>query len=79
MMRMIRTQISLTEEQMDGLRLLAREQNRSIAAVLRDAVDIVLKSDSVRDRALLAIGAHESGHEDVSVRHDAHLEDAFRQ
>jgi hypothetical protein len=41
----IRTQISLTEEQMRRLRREARRRNVSLAAVIRDAVDRVVPDE----------------------------------
>ncbi len=48
---MIRTQISLTEDQMRRLRAEARRRHVSIAALLRDAVDQVVPDEDA-DRAL---------------------------
>ena len=45
---MIRTQVSLTEDQMRRLRREARRRHVSLAAVIRDAVDRVVPDD---DRA----------------------------
>ena len=76
---MIRTQVSLTEEQMVGLRELAHARGEPIARSC-DAVDAVLAHAplSHRDRARAAAHRHRSGDpSDVSVRHDELLEDAF--
>jgi predicted DNA-binding protein len=48
MSTVIRTQISLTEEQMDRLRRVARRRHTSIAAIIRDAVDATVTEDSDR-------------------------------
>ena len=77
---LIRTQVSLTEEQMVGLRELALARGEPIAQVVRDAVDAVLARAplSQRDRARAAAHRHRSGDpSDVSVRHDELLDDAF--
>ena len=77
---MIRTQISMTEEQAEGLRRLAAVRSRSQAALLRDALDALLEDDrrSRRmERARGAFGAFRSGHHDTSERHDAALDEAF--
>lgn len=78
---MIRTQISLTPEQMAGLKRLASERKTSMAAILRDAVDHLLAAapsyDSRIDAAAAVVGAFDSGRTDISERHDDHLADAF--
>lgn len=72
---MVRTQISLTSEQLDGLRSLAADQGISMAAVIRAAVDRALSEPPADawDLALAAAGSGRSGRRDVSVDHDAYL------
>jgi hypothetical protein len=72
---MIRTQISLTEDQMRRLRAEARRRRVPIAAVVRDAVDRTLPVDpgdreALIQRALAAVGGFHSGTGDLSERHD---------
>jgi hypothetical protein len=77
---MIRTQISLTEQQMRDLRQLARRRGVSIAAAVRDAVDLELNrrgQDEARRRAAAAVGGFRSGLPDVGVRHDDYLAEDF--
>jgi hypothetical protein len=79
---MIRTQISMTEEQAAALRRLAAVRKRSQAAVLRDALDSLVDDDerSQRvERARSVIGKYRSGHSTTSVQHDAVLDEAFSQ
>jgi hypothetical protein len=71
----IRTQISLTEDQMRRLRAEARRRRVPLAEVVRDAVDRLVPSDpsdhDVRfQRALAAVGSCGSGTGDVATRHD---------
>ena len=71
----IRTQISLTEDQMRRLRAEARRRRVPIAAVVRDAVDRMVPLDpddrAARfQRALAAVGRLHSGTGDLSARHD---------
>jgi hypothetical protein len=78
---MIRTQISMTEEQADALRRLAALRRVSQAALLRDALDELLGNE-VRlrriERARAACGAFRSDLGPVSgADHDALLDDAF--
>lgn len=78
---MIRTQISMTEEQADALRRLAVARGISQAAVMRDLLDEVVERD-IRSRRIESVrrmlGTARSGHSDTSVNHDAALEDAYR-
>lgn len=82
---MIRTQIQLTKEQVQAIKRLAAAQGVSLAAVIRRAIDAMLKAgpaDDVADqrkRAFEIVGKFSSGRRDVSTRHDAHLVEAFRE
>jgi hypothetical protein len=72
---MIRTQISLTEDQMRRLRREATRRSVPIAEVVRDAVDRVVPQDpggrqAKVERALTSVGRFRSGSGDVSERHD---------
>jgi hypothetical protein len=72
---MIRTQISLTDDQMRRLRGEARRRHMSLAAVIRDAVDrIVPDEDAERndliDTLLSAAGSAASGTGSVARDHD---------
>lgn len=72
---MIRTQISLTEDQMRRLRAEARRRGVPIAEVVRDAVERTVPVDPERrgarfDRLVAAAGRFHSGTGDLSVRHD---------
>jgi hypothetical protein len=69
----IRTQISMTQEQADALRRLAAARKTSQAALLREALDVLLATDDRAQRAARAasaIGRHRSGHQDTSANHD---------
>ncbi len=72
---MIRTQVSLTPEQMGRLRQEARRRHVSLAAVVRDAVDRVVPDEDElqHDRidALLSVaGTAASGTGTVARDHD---------
>jgi predicted transcriptional regulator len=79
----VRTQISLTEEQAEALRRLAALRRRSQAALIREALDDYLAADRRDDpfeRSLSAIGACRSDIDDgrsVAVDHDAELDAAY--
>lgn len=82
---MIRLQIQLEEEQAKALRRISREQGRSLAELIRQGVDAVLRSqgqpsrEELKRRAQEAIGRFHSGKSDVSSRHDRYLADAYRR
>lgn len=72
---MIRTQISLTEDQMRRLRLEARRRKVPIAEIVRAAIDRAVPTDpgdrrARLDRLLTAAGRFRSGSGDVASRHD---------
>jgi hypothetical protein len=73
----IRTQISLTEDQMRRLRDEARRRKVSIAAVIRDAVDRVTLDEEAERRkrveVLLSVVGTVKGAWDDAVNHDALL------
>lgn len=82
---MIRTQISMTEEQAEGLRRLAALRQKSQAALLRDALDQLL-ADEVRQRrielAREAIGRHRAPDdatptENIAEDHDSALDEIY--
>lgn len=72
---MIRTQISLTDDQMRRLRAEARRRRLPIAAIVREAVERGLATHSADRqarfrRAMSAAGRFSSESGDVSTRHD---------
>jgi Ribbon-helix-helix protein, copG family len=82
---MVRTQIQLTEEQAAKLKELSSSRHVSIAEIIRQAVDLAVKSsggDSVdrqRERAAEAAGKFHSGVKDLSAQHDRYLAEAFKK
>ena len=83
---MERLQIQLTTEQAQRLRERAKQRRMSAAAVVREAVDAMLRdlsggpSDAERwQRSRAAVGRFGSGAPNrVSEDHDRHLEDVYR-
>jgi len=81
---MVRTQILLTEAQAQELRRLAAAEHRSMADLVRDGVDALLKArsgggrDHAKARALAAAGRFRSGVPDLGTRHDDHLAEVWR-
>jgi len=82
---MIRTQIQLSESQLEQLRELARRRGVPIAALIREGADLLIRSSGVPNeadrkwRALAASGRFHSGHDDLAEAHDRYLADAFEE
>ena len=80
---MVRTQIQLTEEQVNSLKRLANKLHVSLAELVRQGVDTVLRSSGEttgkerKRRAIAAAGRFRSGKRDLSAKHDVHLVKAF--
>jgi len=82
---MVRTQIQLTEGQIQALRELSTSTGRSIADLVRQGVDSYLNTQPAprpapqMERALRVAGRFSSGASDVSAHHDRYLAQAFRR
>lgn len=80
---MVRTQIQLSESQMEQLKELARRRKVPIAALIREGADLVIRSGGAMDdeqkrrRAIEAGGRYHSGHKDLAEEHDRHLAEVF--
>lgn len=81
---MIRTQIQLTEEQARALKILAATRRSSVAELIRQSVDILIRSSGGIDtterrrRAITAAGRFRSGRSDIAVEHDRYLTEDYR-
>ena len=81
---MVRTQIQLTEAQAKKVKEIADHRGVSMAEVIRDAIDGVIRSkggallEDRRARALEIVGKFRSGRKDVAKKHDAYLAEAFK-
>ncbi len=78
---MVRTQISLTEDQMTRAREEARRRGVSVAALVREALDHMLGGagdEQVCERAKAAVGGFRSGERHISEHHDQALAAAGR-
>jgi predicted transcriptional regulator len=82
---MVRTQIQLSEHQITALKRIAAAQHKSMAAVIRQAVDMFAKLGDVSDqkepraRALRAAGRFKSGVNNLAENHDDYLAEAFSE
>ena len=80
---MIRTQIQLTEEQVEAVRKIAESKRISSAEVIRLSInrmiDAIIEPDikERRSRALKSMGRFGSGKSDVSENHDKYLAEGF--
>jgi len=80
---MVRTQIQLTGDQAKALKKIALSRHLSVAEIIRQAVDNLIRSSSVidiqerRKRALDAVGKFRSGKRDISREHDKYLTEVF--
>lgn len=80
---MIRTQVQLTEAQLQKVKSVAASRGVSMAEVIRQSVDQALRSPAMLEweerkrRALEVVGKYSSGLPDVGVEHDRYLEEAF--
>lgn len=80
---MIRVQVQFTEQQAEALRQRAASERRSVAAVVRDAVDRFLSAPREPDReellrrARAAFGSFRSGLPDLAENHDDYLAEDF--
>lgn len=81
---MVRTQIQLTESQVQHLKQLAAEQNTSMAEIIRRSIDEYLhKNHGVDERQRIArakaiAGRFHSGQGDISIKHDEYLGEIFK-
>ena len=82
---MVRTQIQLTEDQVAKLKQIASARHKPMAELIRQAVDMLIKTGNVVDRedrlqkAIEAAGRFHSGLRDVSAQHDQYLAEVFQR
>ena len=80
---MVRTQIQLTEQQYEALKRLSRSMKVSMAELIRQGVDRILKSSAYvsdeerSERALAIAGRFHSGKSDISRKHDKYVAEAM--
>ena len=80
---MVRTQIQLTDNQLQALRGLSASTGRSIADLIRQGVELYLRRQSAAsredriERAIRVSGKFSSGTTKISARHDRYVAEAF--
>jgi len=80
---MNRTQIQLTDSQVRALKELSVAENKSMAELIREAVDGLLRSslrmdrEAIKRRAIAAAGQFRSGVSDLAANHDSYLSEAY--
>jgi len=80
---MVRTQIQLTEEQAAALKRLAAAKRVSVAELIRQGVETLIRSEETssleerRKRAIAIAGRFHSGRSDLSRKHDEHLAEVY--
>lgn len=80
---MVRTQIQLTDAQARDLKAQAATEGRSMAELIREGVEAILRArgrvdrEAVKVRSIAALGRFSSGSNDLGSNHDDHLVDAF--
>ena len=81
---MIRTQIQFTREQWEALKKLAAARGISVAEVVRQSVDQLIRSpenrgiDEYRRLSVEIVGKYQSGLADVSTNHDKYFSEIYK-
>lgn len=82
---MVRTQVQLTNEQVQELKRMAADRGVSMAEIIRQSIDAFMRTPGLpsqaelRRRALLAAGSLRGGPSDLAKRHDEYLVEAYEQ
>lgn len=82
---MVRTQIQLKEHQAKALKKIAASRHLSVAELIRQAIDAVVRSGSAasddvrRQRAKEIAGKFRSGKRDIAREHDRYLAEDLRK
>ncbi len=77
---MLRTQIQLTEQQARAVKELAARRGVSMAELIREAVERIVKEGEDAEkwrRASTIVGKFHSGQSDISVEHDKYLAEEY--
>jgi predicted DNA-binding ribbon-helix-helix protein len=82
---MIRTQIQFTQEQWKALKKIAATRHVSIAELVRQSVDQLIRSpenqniDEYHQLAVEIVGKYQSGVSDISANHDKYLAGIYNE
>jgi hypothetical protein len=79
---MIRTQIQITPEQASALKRLATKEGKSVAELIRNSLDSMLRTGGIKDQAELrrkamAAAGKLNGPENLAENHDHFLAEAL--
>ena len=80
---MVRMQVQLAEQQISALRRISADTGRSMADLVREGVDLYLRTrtgpsrEELVRRALSIVGKYSSGLPDVGQNHDHYLAEDF--
>lgn len=79
-MHMRRLQLQLSDDQIVHLQRRAAASGRSVAALVRDALDAWLATDeSSIERGLAVVGQYHSGLGDLAENHDRYLREGLER
>jgi hypothetical protein len=73
----------LTEQQSAELKSLAQQERVSVAEIIRRSIDLYVDArhepsrEMLKQRSLEIVGKYASGASDVSVNHDAYLDEIY--
>ncbi len=79
----VRIQVQLTEEQARALKVRARNEERSMADLVRESVSEYLarrpawNHGDLLERANTMTGRFHSGSSDIAINHDRYLDEAY--
>ena len=80
---MIQMEVQLSDAQAQALKALAEAQNKSVAELIQQSVDILLSTTDMTNReerkrrAIAAAGRFRSGLPDLSTGHDRYLTETY--
>jgi hypothetical protein len=73
-------QIYLREDQAESLHKIAERRGESVAALVRQGVDLLLEQLPAEEDPLLDIvGLYDSGHDDLAEKHDDYIVRLIRE
>ena len=80
---MVKLRVQLSEEHSRAVRCLAQEEGRSIAEIVRESLDALLRArwpgdrEELKRRSLASLGTFHSGLGDLATHHDHYLAESY--